>query len=281
VAENELLLSLRRSYDLYCSLLLLIVEITNLEERKVEMRKNKYRPTEAELNPNMRMVNNRFARQLETNGMLLRYVKEHRISWANNAEFVAKALRIISSSDIYRNYMDSPEDSYLADREFWRAAFRWLICGNEDLESDLEDISIYWNDDVEIIETFVIKTIKHFEESNGSRQELLPMFKDATDRDFVIELFRHTMQNRESYRELIIRHLDNWEMDRIANMDLVIMQVALAEIMNFPAIPISVTLNEYINASKYYSTPKSANFINGVLDSVIKELKNENLLLKD
>jgi N utilization substance protein B len=281
VAENELLLSLRRTYDLYYYFLLLIVEITNLEEKKVEQRKHKYCPTEAELNPSMRMVNNRFARQLETNETLRRYVKMHGISWTNEAEFVKKTLRIILSSDIYRDYISLSDDSYQADREFWRAAFRHLICGNESLDADMEDMSIYWNDDVEIIETFVIKTIKHFEESEGSRQELLPMFKDSGDHDFVVELFRHTMQNREAYRELIFRHADNWESDRIANMDLIIMQVALAEIMNFPTIPLRVTMNEYLDASKFYSTPRSSTFINGVLDSVIKELKKENLLLKD
>jgi N utilization substance protein B len=281
VAENELLLSLRRSYDLYYYFLMLIVEITNLQERKLDMRRHKYRPTEEELNPNMRLVNNRFARQLETNEMLLRYAKEHGISWVNEMDFVKKVLDIILESSLYRNYMDSLEESYDADRDFWRAVFRKLICGNETLKDDLEDISIYWNDDVEIIETFVIKTIKRFTESDGNRQELLPMFKDHEDYDFAVNLFRHTIRNGDAYREQITGHIQNWELERIANMDLIIMQVALAEIMNFPKIPISVTMNEYLDAARYYSTPKSATFINGILDSIIKELKKEKLLLKD
>jgi N utilization substance protein B len=281
VAENELLLSLRRSYDLYYYFLLLIVEVTNLQERKLDLRKHKYHPTAEELNPNMRLVNNRFARQLETNRMLQQYVKEHGISWVNETGFVKKVLDLILAADFYHDYMNSTEDSYESDREFWRMVFRRLICGNEELEEALEDISIYWNDDVEIIESFVIKTVKRFESSEGNRQELLPMFKDNEDSDFALSLFRHTLCNGEAYRERIIRHLKNWELERVASMDLIIMQVALAEIINFPNIPISVTLNEYIDAAKYYSTPKSATFINGILDSIVKELKKEKLVLKD
>ncbi|MDR1330680.1 MAG: transcription antitermination factor NusB [Tannerella sp.] len=280
VAENELLLSLRRSYDLYFYFLLLIVEITNLHERKVDFRKHKYLPTAEELNPNMRLVNNRFARQLETNEMLKRYAKEHGISWVNEMDFVKKVLDLILASSIYRDYVNSAKDSYEADREFWRMIFKKLICGNEEIKDALEDISIYWNDDVEIIETFVIKTIKRFTESDGSRQELLPMFKDHEDYDFAINLFRYAVRNSDVYCERITRHIKNWETERIANMDLIIMQVALAEILNYPGIPIKVTLNEYIDAAKYYSTPKSATFINGILDSIIKELKKEKLLLK-
>ncbi|MDR2119823.1 MAG: transcription antitermination factor NusB [Tannerella sp.] len=281
VAEHELLFSLRKSYDLYYYFLLLIIEVTRMQERRLDVRRHRYHPTEDELNPNIRLVNNRFASQLESNLMLQQYVKEHSISWANETGFVKKVLSLILDSDFYHSYMHSAEDTYEADREFWRMVFKKLICGNEELEEALGDISIYWNDDIEIIESFVIKTIKRFDESEGSRQELMPMFKDSEDYDFALNLFRHTLRDGDAYRERIIRHLKNWEMERIAGMDLIIMQVALAEIIHFPNIPISVTLNEYIDAAKYYSTPKSATFINGLLDSVVKELKKEKLLLKD
>ncbi|MDR0757334.1 MAG: transcription antitermination factor NusB [Tannerella sp.] len=280
-AENELLLSLRKSYDLYHCFLLLIVEVTRLQERKQDMRKHKYHPTAEELNPNMRLVNNRFARQMETNRMLQQYVKERGVSWVDEMGFVKKVLALILAADFYRDYVNSVEDSYEVDREFWRTVFRRLICGNEELEDALEDISIYWSNDVDIVESFVIKTIRRFEESEGSRQELMPMFKDSEDYDFAVNLFRHTLRNGDEYRKRIVSHLKNWEMERVASMDLIIIQVALAEIMNFPKIPLSVTLNEYIDAARYYSTPKSATFINAVLDSVVKELKKEKLLLKD
>ena len=280
MAENELLLSLRRSYDLYYYFLLLIVEVTRLHERQLDTRKHKYLPTSDELNPNMRLVNNRLARQIEANGKLQAYVKEHGVSWGNETDFVKRVLELILNSELYAEYKDSEDDSYETDREFWRAVFRKLICRNEELENALEDISIYWNDDIEIIQTFVIKTIKRFEEAHGSRQELLPMFKDEEDRDFAIQLFRKTLLYGEEYRERIDRHLRNWESERVANMDLYIMQMALAELLHFPNIPVNVTLNEYIDAAKAYSTPKSGTFINGILDSIVQELAQEKLLFK-
>lgn len=281
VAENELHLSLRRAYDLYYYFLLLIIEVTHLQEQRIDAKKQKLRPTEEDLNPNMRLVNNRFTRQLETNEMLLDYVKEHGISWANETDFIKNVLDLILASDIYAEYKENQNDSYETDQEFWRAVFRKLICGNEEIENALEDISIYWNDDIEIIQTFVLKTIKRFNKENGDNEELLPMFKDDEDYDFVIKLFHTSLKNKEQYREWIDKHIKNWESERVANMDLIIMQVALAEIMNFPKIPIKVTLNEYIDAAKHYSTPKSGTFINGVLDSIVRELKKEKLLLKD
>ena len=155
LAENELLLSLRRSYDLYYYFLLLIVEVTHLQERRLDMRRNRYRPAEEDLRPNTRLVDNRFARQIEANLALQAYVKEHGISWANETDFVKSVLDLILGSEIYAQYLGAKTDSYEVDRDFWRAVFRRLICGNESLEDALEDISIYWNDDIEIIETFV------------------------------------------------------------------------------------------------------------------------------
>ena len=196
-------------------------------------------------------------------------------------EFVQDVLNLILDSEIYADYMNQETDSYEVDREFWRQAFKKLICGNEMIEEYLEDKSIYWNDDIEIVETFTLKTIKKFEEKRGSAQPLLPMFKDEDDKDFAIRLFRQSLLKGKEYRERIDKHIRNWESERVASMDLIIMQVALAEILSFPSIPISVTLNEYIDAAKYYSTPKSGNFINGILDSIVGELKKEKLLLKD
>lgn len=279
-AEKELLFSLQKSYDLYHYLLLLIVDLTNLYERILDNRKHKLVPTEADMNPNTRLIDNRFARQLEGNYALKRYISERKLSWENDGEFVRRLLDQLLTSDTYAEYLENPDDSYETDREFWRLFFKKHVCGNEMVEEHLEDKSIFWNDDVEIIETFTLKTIKRFEESTGKEQELLPMFKDMEDREFAIRLLRETLLNRVEYRERINNHLKNWESERIANMDLLIMQVALAEILNFPSIPVSVTLNEYIDAAKYYSTPKSGVFINGVLDSIVNELKKEKVLFK-
>lgn len=281
VAENELLFSLQKSYDLYHYLLLLIVEVTNLHKRILDIRKNKYMPTEAELNPNTRLIDNRFTAQIADNESLQKYVAEQGISWSNDEEFIKNVLEQILASDIYAAYLVNPNDSYETDKEFWRAIFKKLICGNEFIEEYLEDKSIYWNDDIEIVETFTLKTIKQFDEQKGSKQPLLPMFKDMEDKAFAIKLFRQSLLKGKEYRERISQHMKNWETERIANMDLIIMQVAIAELLTFPTIPTSVTLNEYIDAAKFYSTPKSGIFINGILDSIVSELKKEKLLLKD
>ena len=280
-AENELLFSLQKSYDLYHYFLLLIVETTNLQKRLLDNRKNKYVPTQEELNPNMRFAENRLAMQIEGNESLATYVKEQGISWNNDEDFIKSVLDLILTSELYSEYLANENDSYETDKEFWRNTFKKLICGNEEIESYLEDKSIYWNDDIEIIQTFTLKTIKKFSEAAGSKQSLLPMFKDLEDQEFAIKLFRQSLLKRSEYRERIQKHMKNWESERIANMDQIIMQVALAEILNFPSIPINVTLNEYIDTAKHYSTPKSGIFINGILDSVVTELKNEKLLIKD
>jgi N utilization substance protein B len=238
-------------------------------------------PTEEELNPNTRFIDNRFIAQLEKNADLAKHVSANGLSWSNDQEFIKNVLDIILDSDIYQDYISNEEDSYEVDKEFWRQIFKKIICTNEMIEEYLEDKSIYWNDDIEIVETFTLKTIKKFEESKGEHQALLPMFKDEEDRDFAISLFRQTLLNGVEYRERISRHMKNWEAERIANMDLIIMQVALAEITTFPTIPVNVTLNEYIDIAKYYSTPKSGTFINGILDSIVSELKKEKLLFKD
>ena len=281
VAENELLLSLRRSYDLYHYLLLLIVDVTRMYERVIETKRNKYRPTDEELNPDLRLLNNRLADQLSQNYELLKYAKEHGISWADDMDFIKKTLEMIIASDVYTDYIKKPADNYETDKEFWRLVFKRIISNNEFVEDYLEEKSIYWNEDIDIIESFVIKTIKRFKQHAGSMQELLPMYNNNDDYDFVIQLFRKTLLHGDEYRDRIDRHTKNWETERVASMDMVIMQVALAEIMNFPTIPINVTLNEYIDAAKYYSTPRSGTFINGVLDSIVEELKSEKSLLKN
>ena len=281
VAENELLFSLKKSYDLYHYFLLLIVDVTNLQRRILDARKNKYMPTEAELNPNTRLVDNRFTAQIAENEALRKYVAEQGLSWDNDGDFIKMVLDMILSSEQYGEYLNNENDSYETDKEFWRIVFKKLICGNEAIDDYLQDKSIYWNDDISIVETFTLKTIKQFEKAAGSKQKLLPMFKDREDQSFAIKLFRQSLMKGSEFRERINKHMKNWETERIANMDLIIMQVALAEIMTFPTIPINVTLNEYIDTAKYYSTPKSGTFINGILDSVVNELKKEKLLLKD
>ncbi|MDR1631311.1 MAG: transcription antitermination factor NusB [Dysgonamonadaceae bacterium] len=280
-AENELLFSLEKSYDLYHYLLLLIVLLTDAEQKRIDKNKNKLLATEKELNPNTRMADNRFAEQLRTNGKLTAFSIRKGTLWNDDDSlFVRNLLKKIIQSDYYKEYLESA-DSYELDKEFWRKIFKHVILEDAELFEILEDKSIYWDDDLDVIGTFVLKTIKRFSPETGTKQELLPMFKNEEDKEFAVKLLHHTLLEEKENNERINRQINNWELDRIAQMDLYIMQIALSELLNFPNIPISVTLNEYIDLSRYYSTPKSPNFINGILDSIVRELKSEGKLFKD
>ena len=280
-AEKELFFSLSKAYDMYNYLLLLMVEITKQAERKQSADKNKLLPTEEELHPNTKFVDNRFIAQLEVNKQLLEFSETQKKTWENESEFVKRLCEVIMNSDIYKEYMECETSSYEEDRELWRKIYKRIIFNNYELDQVLEDQSLYWNDDKEIVDTFVLKTIKRFEEENGADQPLLPEFKDDEDQDFARRLFRRSILNAEYYRHLISENTRNWDLDRVALMDIIIMQIALAEILSFPNIPISVTFNEYVEIAKLYSTPKSGSFINGTLDGIVKALKEENKLTKN
>ncbi len=279
-AEKELFFSLSKAYDLYNYLLLLMVEITRYAAKRLEAGKNKLAPTKEELFPNTKFVDNAFIAQLEVNRQLNEFVSNQKKTWTNEAEFVKSLCEQIMQSDIYKEYMASETSSYDEDREVWRKIYKKIIFNNAALDEVLEDQSLYWNDDKEIVDTFVLKTIKRFDPKNGEKQELLPEFKDEEDQDFARRLFRRTILNADYYRHLISENSKNWDLSRVAVMDVVIMQIALAEILSFPNIPINVSLNEYVEIAKLYSTPKSGAFINGTLDGIVNQLKKENKLTK-
>lgn len=280
-AEKELFFSLSKAYDLYNYLLLLMVEVTKQANKRLNAAKNKLVPTKEELFPNTKFVENRFIAQLEVNKQLLEFSNNQKKTWENEADFVKTLCDKILESDIYKEYMASETSSYEEDRELWRKLYKNIIFNNIELDQVLEDQSLYWNDDKEIVDTFVLKTIKRFDEKNGAKQELLPEFKDEEDQDFARRLFRRTILNADYYRHLISENTKNWDLDRVAFMDVVIMQIALAEILSFPNIPVSVSLNEYVEIAKLYSTPKSGGFINGTLDGIVNSLKKENKLIKN
>ena len=280
-AEKELFFSLSKAYDLYNYLLLLMVEVTKQANKRLNAAKNKLVPTKEELFPNTKFVENRFIAQLEVNKQLLEFSNNQKKTWENEAHFVKSLCDKILESDIYKEYMASETSSYEEDRELWRKLYKNIIFNNVELDQVLEDQSLYWNDDKEIVDTFVLKTIKRFDEKNGAKQELLPEFKDEEDQDFARRLFRRTILNADYYRHLISENTKNWDLDRVAFMDVVIMQIALAEILSFPNIPVSVSLNEYVEIAKLYSTPKSGGFINGTLDGIVNSLKKENKLTKN
>lgn len=279
-AEDEVFFSLSKSYDLYKFLLLLIVAVTRYAADRISFNMRKVRPTASDINPNLKFVNNRLAAQIEANEELIKFSEKSKLDWVNYSDFLRRLLDTIVESDIYKDYMESPTSSYEEDRELWRKLYKNFIFNNEDLDTLLEELSLYWNDDKAIVDTFVLKTIKRFDEEEGEMQKLLPEYKDDEDVEYAHKLIKATIQNADEYRKMMSESSKNWDMSRLAFMDVIIMQTALAEVTTFPQIPLSVTLNEYVEIAKYYSTPKSSSFINGLLDTITKKLKSENIINK-
>lgn len=278
-AEKELLFCLSKAYDLYNYLLELIVAITHEERHRVEIATQKANREGLEA-PSQKFAFNKFAVQFEENKMLNTFLEEQKLSWDNDIEFIRKMCTQIESSSIYQEYMENPDDSYEADREVWRKLYKQLIQENGDIDALLEEKSLYWNDDKEVVDTFVLKTIKRFDATNKSEQELLPEYRDEEDREFARKLFRATILNADTYQRYMSETSRNWDFSRLAYMDVVIMQIAIAEMLTFPNIPISVTINEYVNLAKLYSTPKSGGYINGMLDAIARYLVDTGKLLK-
>lgn len=278
-AEKELLFSLSKAYDLYNYLLGLIVAITQEERRRVDIatRRAEREGTET---PSQRFAFNKFATQLEENKQLNLFMEDKKMSWENDVEAVRKHCDQIERSPLYQEYMMSDAEDYETDRELWRRIYRTLIQGNEDLDAILEEKSLYWNDDKEIVDTFVLKTIKRFDPANKADQELLPEYDDTEDREYALKLFRSTILNADTYQRYMSETSRNWNFSRLAYMDVVLMQIAIAEMLTFPNIPISVTINEYVDLAKLYSTPKSGGYINGMLDAIARHLVDTGRLLK-
>lgn len=280
-AYNNLMFSMDKAYELYHYLLLLPLELTRLQEARLDNAKNKYLPTEEDLNPNTKFIDNKFVKKLENCQMLQDYLSETPISWADSDVYLRLTLDKILNSDIYKAYMETPSSDLATDCELWRELMKKVVLSDDVLAESLEEKSVYWNDDLDVIGTFVLKTIKRFAEE--SYCELLPQFKDDEDRDFVEKLFFTSIENQSRYMELIDKFVDksSWETERLAFMDIVVLLVALAEVEKVPSVPTKVTLNEYIEIAKYYSTAKSGQFVNGILNSIINYLKKEGLLVKN
>ncbi|MCC8036614.1 MAG: transcription antitermination protein NusB [Bacteroidales bacterium] len=282
-ARNALQTSLDKAYELYHALLLLPVAITKEQEQRLEENRNKHMPTAEDLNPNLRFVNNLYPRMILENPDIKAYLKAHPISWDDQYPLIKGLLRDITESDLYRDYMAAPLTDPHADIAFWRSVMKQIILPSDDLAETLENSSVYWNDDLDIMGTFVTKTMRHMEVSGSPAEtRLLPEFKDEEDAQFGNQLFTLAIDHADEYRALVDRFINRnqWESERLAFMDVVILIAAIAELVGFPKIPIPVTFNEYIEIARYYSTSRSPQFINGMLHSVIGYLQNEGIIHK-
>lgn len=278
-AEKEFFFSLTKAYDLYGQMLLLMLGINQIATRSVETQQAKSNRLGLGTTVSTKFVQNRFIAQLEQNEHLRQFRDNQKFSWLDEEDFLRRVYSRIQQEECYMDYMESESSTYEEDRELWRKLYRTILCNNEELDGLLEDMSLYWNDDKVIVDTFVLKTIKRFEEANGSKQELLPEFNSEDDREFASNLFRNAILNAEYYQSLVSEQTRHWDLNRIARMDLVILQLGLAEIISFPGIPLSVSINEYVEIAKAYSTPRSGSYVNGVLDALGKRLLDENKLI--
>ena len=278
-SEKELLFSINKAYDLYHYLFLLICDIADYASSRIEIAKNKKIPTYEDLHPNTKFIDNVVLAQIRESANLQKYLTTNKLSWVNYPELIKGLYNEISESDEYITYMKSEIRSHNEDKKLICNIFKLILSQYEPFYSALEEQSIYWNDEVEYILNINIKTVKKLKE-NDAGLTLSPLYKSKEDKDFPKTLFRKVILNKEAYLEIIERYSKNWEINRIAFMDILLMQMAIAEAIEFDSIPTKVTLNEYLELSKYYSTEKSNLFINGILDKAFKYLKETKKIMK-
>ena len=296
-AEQELMLSIRKSYDLYHYLLLLLIALSDMARGKATLSRKKNIPSPEDINPNTRFSENRIIAQLRNNEQLHHYsealpalwTKKDRIttigslsrwlgtlglSWSEHPEVVRKVFGEMTNWDDYNEYMSSDDNSYRADQKFIKDLVTKLLPASEELSASLEEQSVYWNDDVPFVSAMIRNTLGKFREQDDGRDIVLaPMFTNSDDEEFVKILLRKAILNGEKNRELIDAHTTNWEIERIALMDKLVMQLAITELVEFSEVPVKVTLNEYIEIAKDYCTAKSSTFVNGILDKIVREMR--------
>lgn len=272
--EKNMLKGVDEIYDLYIYLLNLLEFQKSIAENKIELAKNKNFPTPEDLNPNLKFVENPIFRILDENEELNAYSsKNKQLTWDLLDTYPNSIFKEIVASEEYEAYMKNTTHSFDSEKEFIIDLFEKFIAPNENLHDWLEEKNLYWADDVHIGNSMVVTTLKSFVPKSSGKIKLFKVYKDDDDKEFVIELFRKTIRYSADTLKMIEEKATNWELDRIAVLDLVLMQMALTEFHYFPNIPPKVTLNEYIDLSKIYSTEKSKIFVNGILDRSLKELK--------
>ncbi|MEO5645137.1 MAG: transcription antitermination factor NusB [Bacteroidia bacterium] len=280
--ERELMRSIDKTYELYIYLLLIFEELLRVASARIDIGKEKHLPSAEELNPNLRFVNNRVIAQLVQHSQLHREAEIRKLTWQLDDEMslVRNLWEQIKVWDEYKAYMTSETDSYAKDQEFIVDLFKKFIADDEGTETFLEERNMHWPGDLNMaVAPAIIRTL---ETANETREPVLaPLFKDPEDdKKFIVDLFRKTIVENERCEKLIADKTKNWEVDRIAVMDVILMKMALTELLHFNSIPVKVTLNEYIEISKTYSTPKSRQFINGILDKIVIDFKKDGTMQK-
>lgn len=279
--EKNLLTNIQKVNEFYVYLLQLGVELAGFEENDVKEKPTKHRPTQDDLSARAVLASNYFIQLLQENTEFLGQVNKYKSSFSAEAVLLRELYNKLKATDEYKAYAAVVEHTEKEDQDFMLFVFKKVIFKLPLLEQHMEELHINWPVDVDAVESMVIKTVKTFKKDGGHEQRLMELTTSwVEDRDYIVELFQKTILNNDKYGEMIAAKTQNWDMDRLAMIDTILMKMAIAEMIHFPSIPIKVTMNEYIDISKEFSTPNSKTFINGILDKVLGDLKKDNMIRK-
>lgn len=278
--DEELKLSLKKAYDLYHFLLLLPQEMAFMAQKEVDTYSTRLLKTDRNIKPIYNLATQKFPHYLSHNEALSKYTRDNLISWANFDTELGNIYKKTKSAIFFDKYIGEDSLDFDVEKTFWRKFFRSGEVFDEGFEAFLEEVSIYWVDDIVVTLSFIDKTISKFTEDNISTSPLLPMYRDENEKEFVVKLSHTAFLKGDEYEQMISKIVPKWDVERITKMDMVLMKMAIAEFKEFPLIPIDITINEYIEISKFYSTSKSYIFINGILDTIAKEMLASGSMIK-
>jgi len=279
--QKFLLFSIDNMYNLYLLLISLMIEVQKRAENYLEKTTKKHLATAEEKKPNRKFVNNQVLAMLKDNEQLQAKLETHNIkNWELDTEYVEIIFKEIKSSDIYKEYLETSTSNFNTDRNFIVDVFKEIIAPNEKLYDYLEDMHLTWLDDLPTVNTSILKLLRKVKKDSTAFHFLPKLYKDIEDKEFAINLFKKTLLNQNALTEEISKKTTNWDSERIASIDLMLLKMGISEFQNFPSIPTKVSINEYLEISKEYSTPKSSIFINGILDKLVKEYQAEGKLNK-
>ncbi len=284
IAERQLLRNIERLYELYIHILSLLFEIRDFFENRTDEAKRKFLPTTEEVNPNTRFLQNRALLYLCQNNDLLKKIAKYKINWSDETEMLRNFFNEIRNNDDYNKYMNAASTSLNADKEIVTSIISNVLYPSSLLQGLFEEKNLYWSDDFDTAMVMAIKTVKDIKTTYNHDTPLPELFPDklneTEEKQFARDLLSRTIVHNNEFDNLIAMKADNWELERIALMDSILIKMAISELLYFPSIPIKVSLNEYIELSKQYSSPKSKLFVNGILDKLINDFKSEGKILK-
>jgi N utilization substance protein B len=279
-AEKDLRASLEKTYDLYHYLLSAIVAVADYAEERIEIGLRKFKPSEAEVNPNKKFINNEIIEILRKNTALQKHNAKQHLNWREHADVIKQIYTSMTERPYYENYMLSTKNSFNEGLRFVEEFFRNEFENNELVESVIEEMNAYWANDIGFVLISIIRTINSLRQERDEENMLMPMFRASADEEYVFGLLRYSLEHFKEYSQRAHQYVQNWESDRIAFVDMALIVMGISEAIAFPSIPVKVTINEYVEISKYYSTRNSHIFVNGVLDKVLQNLLHEGIIKK-